>query len=225
MKSIIYFLLINSLLFIQSCVDTSCPPDKKIGDIKLSDTSLMFFPYDNNDLTLVFKDSAGNEISFKSKGDIKIEELKLAVKDICSELKYDGRTSFEYIEGQYKSTLFFTNPEKFSFTISLFTEILDRDKRLFYDKLVINLSSTGYIGRGEIITDYRGNDSFKDKVKIDYPMKAMDSVVLNNKVYRNIYATELFDGEQLNRQVYFSKEKGLVGFKLDSTIYNLDRIE
>ncbi len=224
MKSLIYFLLLNSLMLIQSCDDTSCPPDKKVGSINISDTSLMFFPYDN-DLTLVFKDNTGEEVSFKSNMGVKIEELKLAVKYTCSELKYDGRTSFEYLEGQYKSVLFSTVPEKFSFTISLFTEVLDREKRLFYDKLVIDLSSTGYIGRGEIVTDYRGNDSFKDKVMIDYPMEIMDSIVLNNKVYRDIYATELFDGEQFNRQVYFNKEKGLVGFKLDSTIYNLDRIE
>lgn len=220
MKSLLYILLVNILVLVQSCVDTSCPPDKKIGEISLTEKSLQYFPYRDKS-ELIFEDNEGKELKFSSEKGVVTEKQKLAVKDICSELKYDGKTSFEYFEGQYKSILFFSKPEGFSFTLSLFTDVLDKEKQLFYDKMIINLSSSGYVGRGEMVTDYRSHESLKNNVIIDHPLHHIDSIVLNGKTYRDIYSTELFDGEQFNRQVYFNKEKGLVGFIVESKTYNL----
>lgn len=142
----------------QSCINTSCPPNEKVGEISLSDNSLKFLPYTNKSV-LVFKDQNGQELKFVSEDGITINKQELAVKDICSELKYDGRTAYEYFEGQYKYIHFLSKPEGYSFTLSIYTEVLKKEEKSFYDRLLLDLSGIGYLGRGEMVIDYRSNDN------------------------------------------------------------------
>ena len=202
---------------------TGCPDDEKIGDISLSAKSLAFFPYHGNQV-LYFQDNTGNEIRFSSKeGGVQTGKDRVSVYKICTEIKYDGQSTYKYFESETKTLSLFSENPDFSMNFGIYTNTLRPEKELFYDKLIFDIMGTGQIGRGEIITDIRFSEAYEDsEFHIDSPVELLDAITLNGVTYNDVYATEDFD----NARVYYNKTQGIVGFTThDSKTYNLDRIE
>ena len=221
----VLYLLLVFLLFVivfnDACITTKCPEDVKIGEIALSEKSLEFFPFEANP-KLIFKDNIGNELVFISKEGVKLESTKIAIYKKCTEFKYDGQSSYEYFTGKSKNIVLFSQPEAYAYNLGLYTTNLRPEKELFYDKLIVDINETGTIGRGEIVTDIRFTEQYSESdFGIDSPMTFIDSIVLNSIVYKDIYASKLIDG----KQIYYNKDKGIIGFIKDNKIFNLDRIE
>jgi hypothetical protein len=207
------------LMIAKSCV-TGCPPDREIGEVNLTSVSQSFFPFEGSP-TIVFKDTAGNELEFRSNEGVLTEDSQIAVYKICTEVKFDGQSTYEHFRGQTKYIVFFSSNPNFAYNLGIFTENLRPEEETFYDKLIVDINGTGTIGRGEIITDVQFSGAYQDnEFGIDSPMEFLAEVTLNGVSYQNVYQSEDFDG----RQIYYTKEQGVVGFKDGTTVYNLDRI-
>ncbi|HHB79117.1 MAG TPA: hypothetical protein ENK85_07785 [Saprospiraceae bacterium] len=220
MKKLLLFSILVILLSSAAC-RKECPADVKIGEKPLSEKSLRFFPYTGSP-KLYFKDQSGQELEFRSPEGVRMEADKISVYKKCTEVKFDGKSSYEYFEGQSKSIAFFSAPTEFSINLGLFTSILRPEQELFYDKLVVNVMGTGSIGRGELVTDVRFTDNYQEsEFNITDSLTYIDSLTLNNHLFTEVYQTKDFEG----RQVYFNKDQGVVGFKTTDKVYALDRIE
>ncbi len=220
MKNLLFFFSLVVLLSSASC-RKECPPDTKIGDKPLTEKSLRFFAYSGSP-KLIFKDENGEELAFTTPKGVRTETNKISVYKTCTEVKFDGQSSYKYFEGESKFITFFSNPTQFSINIGLYTSILRPEEELFYDKLTVDLMATGSIGHGELVTDIRFTDSYdNDEFNITDPLTYIDTLTLNGQLFTEVYQTDDFEG----RQVYYNKEKGIVGFKTQSKIYHLDRIE
>lgn len=220
MKNSFLFISLIVLLSSASC-RKECPPDTKIGDKPLSETSLRFFAYSGNP-KLIFKDGAGQELAFTSQEGVRSEVNKISVYKQCTEVKFDGQSSYKYFEGESKGIVFFSNPAQFSINLGLNTSILRPEKELFYDKLTLSVMAVGSIGYGELVTDIRFSDNYDDsEFNISDPLTFIDTVTLNGQLFTEVYQTNDFE----DRQVYYNKEKGVVGFKTTTKTYHLDRIE
>ena len=198
----------------------NCPNDVKIGEINLAEQSLEFFPYEGNPI-LFFKNEIDEELKFTTTGVIS-EINKIAINKICTEFKYDGQSSYEYFEGKTKGIVFFDTNNHYALNYGLFTNTLRPEKELFYDKLIVDVTSTGTIGRGELITAVRFNETYDEtEFNLDSPVELIAEKTLNNTTYTGVYQTEEFDG----RQAFFTKTQGIVGFTHNGHTYNLDRVE
>lgn len=219
MKIIVFIAVIFILFSINSCTN-NCPDDVKIGTINLAEQSLEFFPYEERPV-LFFKDETGEELIFTTVG-IFSEVNRIAIYKICTEFKYDGQSTYEYFEGKTKGVVFFDSQNNYALNYGLFTNTLRPEKELFYDKLIVDVTSTGAIGRGELITAVRFNESYDEaEFNLDSPVEFIAEKTLNNTTYTEVYQTEVYDG----RQVFFTKTQGIVGFTHNGHIYNLDRVE
>ncbi len=220
MKNLLFFSVLIVILSAAAC-RKECPPDVKIGDKPLSEKSLRFFSYSGHP-KLVFKDQTGQELLFTSPEGVQTEINKIAVYKQCTEAKFDGNSSYKYFEGTSKSISFFSQPAQFSIDFGLYTTILRPEQELFYDKLIVGVSGTGSVGRGELVTDIRFPDSFDDaELNITDSLTYIDTLTLNGQLFTEVYQTNSFEG----RRVYYNKDKGIVGFKTLDRVYHLDRIE
>ncbi len=220
MKNLLFFISLIVLLSSAAC-RKECPPDKKIGDMPLSEKSLQFFAYSGNP-KLIFKDELGQELVFTSPDGVLTETDKISVYKQCTEVKFDGQSTYKYFEGESKKIVFFSNPAEFAIDLGLYTTILRPEEELFYDKLVLSVMEEGSIGHGELVTDIRFTESYDEsEFNISDPLTFIDTLTLNGQLFTEVYQTDDFDG----RQVYYNKEKGVVGFKTTSKTYHLDRIE
>lgn len=220
MKNLLFFSSLILLLSSASC-RKKCPPDKKIGEKPLTEKSLRFFAYSGNP-KLIFKDETGQELTFTSQEGVRTEVNKISVYKQCTEVKFDGQSSYKYFEGSSKFITFFSTPSQFSINIGLYTSILRPEKELFYDKLTVDVMEVGSVGHGELITDIRFTDSYEEsEFNITDPLTQVDTITLNGQGFTDVYQTDSFEG----RQVYYNKQKGIVGFKTLTKTYHLDRIE
>ncbi len=220
MKDILFIFTIISLLSSASC-RKECPPDSKIGNKPLTEKSLRFFPYKANP-KLVFKDNTGKELVFTSQNGVQSEINKIAVYKNCTEVKFDGQSSYDYFEGETKNIVFFSKAPDFSMSLLLSTNILRPEKELFFDQLTIDVMGVGSIGRGEIVTDVRFTDTHEEKeFNIQFPLTPIGIKNLNGIEFQEVYETDSFDG----KQVFYTKEKGIIGFITDDNVFHLDRIE
>jgi len=220
MKNLLFFFSLIILLSSASC-RKECPPDTEIGDKPLSEKSLRFFAYSGTP-KLIFKDEMGQELTFTSPKGVRTEANKISVYKQCTEVKYDGQSSYKYFEGTSKFIAFFSEPAQFSIDIGLYTSILRPEAELFYDLLTVDVMGVGSIGHGELVTDIRFTESYDDsEFNITDPLTYIDTLTLNGHLFTEVYQTDDFEG----RQVFYNKEKGIVGFKTPSKTYYLDRIE
>jgi hypothetical protein len=221
MKNWVLFSLLGILFFTTSCFN--CPDDEKIGELTLSEKSKSFFPY-VGDQELVFISNTGEELRFKSRdGGVHNTNNKVSVYKTCTEFKYDGQSSYQFFDSETIGVVYFADNPQMSFNLGLYTNTLRPETELFYDKLIVDISEIGTVGRGEIITDIRFNETYEEsEFNINSPMEFVNSMTLNDHTYTEVYKSELFD----NAQIFYNKTQGLVGFTThDSKIYNLDRIE
>ncbi len=220
MKNLLFFFGLVVILSSASC-RKECPPDTKIGDKPLSEKSLRFLPYEGKP-KLIFKDENNQELVFTTPEGLRSEINKISVYKQCTEIKYDGQSTYKYFEGEIKKIVFFSTPNQFSIDIGLYTTILRPEEELFYDLLTVDVTGVGAIGHGELVTDIRFNDSYDNsEFNITDSLTYVDTLTLNGHLFTEVYQTDDFEG----RQVYYNKEKGVVGFKTTTNTYNLDRIE
>jgi len=220
MKNLLFLTSLIVLLSSAAC-RKECPPDTKIGDKPLTEKSLRFFAYSGTP-KLYFKDELGQELIFTTSEGVRTETNKISVYKQCTEVKYDGQSSYKYFEGTGKSVVFFSNPSQFSINIGLYTSILRPEEELFYDKLTVDMMEIGSIGHGELVTDIRFTDTYDpSELNINDPLTYIDTLSLNGQLFTEVYQTDDFEG----RQVYYNNAKGIVGFKTTTNTYCLDRIE
>lgn len=219
MKKLYLFLALSIFLLAASC-RKDCPPDQKIGEKPLTSKSLSFFPYKGRQ-KLVFKDQEGVELVLTTTVGVLLEESKISIYKQCTEVKFDGNSSYKYFAGQSKNVVFFSQNPNFALSCGLFTSALRPEEELLYDKLVVEVSGVAPVGRGEIVTDIRFTETYEEEeLGINSPMEYIDTLALNNTFFVGVYASELENG-----QIFYNKEKGIVGFKTTGAIYSLDRIE
>jgi hypothetical protein len=221
MKKLVLLSIVGMLFLTISCFN--CPDDEKIGELKLSEMSKSFFPY-VGDQKLVFISNTGEELFFKSQnGGVHNTKNKVSVYKTCTEFKYDGQSSYQFFESETIEVVYFSVNPPMSFNLGLYTNTLRPETKLFYDKLIIDVTDVGTVGRGEIITDISFNDAYEEsEFAINAPMEFVSSVTLNNPTFTDVYKSEIFN----NAQIFYNKTQGLVGFvTFDSVTYNLDRIE
>ncbi len=220
MRQLISLFVISMVLAAPSC-KKDCPPDEKIGEMPLSQTSKAFFPYSGQP-TLVFKDESGHEVRLKAVKPIQPEKTKITVYKTCSELKYDGKSSYQYFEGEALAADFLSGQPAFAISVRLSTWNLRPEQESFYDKLTLHVSGTDAIGDGELVTDVRFSGDYEEReFNITTPMTEVGTVTLNGVSFDNAYATDEMNG----RIVYYNKAKGVFGFRTSGHTYHLDRIE
>lgn len=220
MKKLAFFSLLFLLLVSSSCT-VNCPDDEKVGAISLSEESLAFFPYAGKPV-LVFKNEVDEELRFTTSEGVKTESTHIAVHKTCTEFKYDGGSSYEYYLGETKNVFFQELNQHYALNLGIFTSTIRPETELFYDKLLVDVSSTGTIGRGEIVTDIRFNEAYEEEeLNIDSPMELLEELTLNGVTFTQIYQSEAYDG----RQMFYTKEQGVVGFTHNGHTYHLDRVE
>ncbi len=219
MKYLLTAIAFIAVVAIFAACHTTCPPDKKIGDIELDAESLTFIPYTGSE-KLIFKNEAGEEITFTTEGYSK-EKNRVAVHKICTEVKYDGKTTYEYYEGGSKSIVFFSGG-KYALNIGIFTNVLRPEEELFYDKMRVDLNAEGTVGTFDMVTKIRFSESFEDsEIHLTNPVVKMDSITLGDTTYHNVFASA---AEEFG-QIFYTKENGLVGFNHWAEHYYLDRVE
>lgn len=219
MKYLIVFIVLIAITATFFSCKTTCPPDKKIGDILLAPESLTYIPY-TGDEKLIFKNDAGDEVVFTSTGFSK-EKNRVSIHKICTEVKFDGKSTYEYYEGGNKSIVFFAN-NKYALNIGIFTNTLRPEQELFYDQMRVDLNTEGTVGTFDLITKVRFTESHEDsEFYILNPVVNIDSITLGNTTYHDVLASK---SEEFG-QIFYTKEKGLVGFYDWSVLYHLDRIE
>jgi len=219
MKNIILLSTIV-LLFFSSCLTSNCPNDLKIGQREMSEKSKSFINYKGKP-TLIFKDNEGKELVFTSPEGVRLEKTKISVYKQCTEFKFDGHSTYKYFEGETKNVVFFSKNPDYSLGLGVYPTILRIETEMFYDIFKVNVNGVGAVGRGEIVTDVYFTEKVEsDEFNIDSPMDEIEEITLNNTIYKNIYRTENFDG----RFVYYSKDKGVVGFIDGDKVFNLDTI-
>lgn len=210
--------LVLVFLFFQAC-RFNCPPDQKIGTVSLAPESLNYFPYKGSE-KLIFKNSRGKTIKFYAPQGLIRPKTKIAVHKLCSEFKYDGRTTYQYFEGTGKA-IWFKSDAGYAINLGLFTENLKPEQQLFYDKLTVDMMQTGSLGRLSILTKIRFSESY-DKTDFyipDQPVR-LKKIKIGLKTFYDVWASKAYDG----RQIYYNKAQGLVGFNDGKSSYFLDRI-
>jgi len=221
MNKIKIFSILSLLLLTTSCFH--CPDDEKIGELELTSKSKSFIPY-QGDQTLIFISETGEELSFKSHdGGIREENNKISIYKKCTEFKYDGDSTYQYFDSESIFAVYFSEDGTLVINIGLYTNILRPETETFYDKLVVDVTREGTIGRAEIVTDIRFEGDYEEsEFNIDSPFEYVSSVTLNGVTYTDIYQSELFG----DARIFYNKTQGLVGFiTYESVTYNLDRIE
>jgi len=216
MKKLSILLLVSIIL--QAC-GPKCPPSEKIGTVQLHNESLSYFPYKTGD-TLVFKNAGGNMLKFYQPEGVRQTKNMIAVKKICSEFKFDGKSTYKYYEGIGKS-VWFKSDKGYSVNIGLLTDNLLNYKQLMYDKLIVGLMKTGSIGRFELVTKKRFSQSLSpSEFNITNKAYFMNSIQIGPKTFHNVWTSGKVDG----RIIYYNKTQGLVGFSDGKNTYYLDKI-
>jgi len=215
-KNLSILLLVSIIL--QAC-GPKCPPSQKIGAVQLDSESMSYFPYRTDD-TLVFKNTGGNMLKFYQPEGVRQTKNMIAVKKLCSEFKFDGKSTYKYYEGVGKS-VWFKSDTGYSVNIGLLTDNLPNFKNLLYDKLIVGMMKTGSIGRFELVTKKRFSQSVNpSEFNITNKPHFMNSIQIGAKTFHRVWASDNIDG----RIIYYNKSQGLVGFSDGQNTYYLDEI-
>ena len=219
MKYLIIIAIFIAIVFSFVSCHTTCPPDEKIGDISLDPESLTYIPYTGEE-KLIFKNSAGEEAVFTTSGFSK-EKNRVSVHKLCTEVKFDGKSTYQYYEGGGKSIVFFSD-KNYALNIGIYTDIIRPEQELFYDKMMVSLNKEGSIGTFQLVTKIRFSEPYDEsEIYINSPVIEMDSITLGDTTYYDVLASK---PEEFG-QIFYTKEKGLIGFNDWSEQYYLDRIE
>ena len=191
--------LIFSVLII-SC-NKDYPKDRSyaIGQVHFSNSSLEAFFYNGSE-KLIFANINGNEIELKSDDGLITDFHPVCVLFPC---EAEGDRTCDYIEHEY------------------------REINLLYNSII---PDTNY---AEVIHILYSDKSTNQRNFIKFMSSNREKLVPN---LDSIFGTEFFetrtiistsfDNVYTNRsEIFYSKTKGLIGFKLEDTLYELKRVE
>ena len=225
-RMLILFIFITFSFF--NCVDSNCiKQDVKVGEVLLMSESKTFMTNFVNK-TAIFKDSIGTEMKFKNVEKIKIDTNKSTTRINCNKGLWPIDKSYDFIEWQsYKLTM--VND---SLVIYYLMSVLD----LNFDALDAQVNNNdGDCGgnSGWVIYKDRGK---KDVTPLVEKARLISDTLINGKSFKNILGRWRKDDNicccgykpalKTPYEVFFDKQKGIVGFKqLNGKTWTLDRIE
>ncbi len=204
------FLLLTVLL-LHSC--TECDDNVLAGEFKLSDTSLGFVPYSGSE-TLTFVDNEGTEHTLNSEKGRVLEPTRMIVRELCDAGFLDKSEMFFNIERE--QIAYFDEAGNQVFYTDLLTAFEDDenlDSIAIYDQLYLTANvDSSYIGEIRIITDVRQNevsDIHKENFRFN-ETRLIGDTTLYEQNFTEVFVNITNEG----KGIYYSKEKGIVAFKL-----------
>ena len=220
MKKLIITLLSLSTLFFFTCKKNVCPPDEKIGDLELAAATLEFMPYSGSE-KLVFKNAAGDSLILQSTDGKRITNEQLCVEKICTEPKIKGNTTCKYFEGEAQRILFQNTNKNILIDILITSEVYEPNAQKFYDLLQVGVSMENYNDVAGIVTHAHFSGSFDNEKTI--VQNFFDETYLV-ELNENPFSYPLvFEGNFL--KIYYSRDKGFIGFATPDEVWNLDHVE
>lgn len=207
-------LLLPLVALWQGC---GCPPNERVGGVELAQETLEAVPYTGNE-QLRFVDQAGEVLVLSAPLGLASQSTVLCVRKICTEKKFDGKSTCEFFEGQARSMVFRDASQNFVLEVAMTTAVYGAYTRQFYDYFRVSLSALNYISQGGSITKVRfegGVDMAQTEVQRHFVSLA--SVTLNGRVFTDVLAQE---SDQM--KLYYSIPLGLLGFSTPENTWVLE---
>ena len=210
-RLIVFFLLIFVL---QSC--STCGPDILLGRFDLAEESVRFVPYTGNE-TLVFTDNEGKEHKLNSPKGKKVTQTTLKVKTTCDEGLINKQHLYYRIQreevafcDEFNNQLFYTD------LTTLFEDNKNLDSIAIYDFLLVDSGINGeFNGQIKIITKERQNYVSSYHKDIWHCSEFIGDTIIYGREFKNVYKGNV----NLNRNIYYNWEKGVIAFEISETTY------
>ncbi len=190
--------------FLIGCEGCTCPPDMKLGDVKMVNAS--FFSLKGGE-TLKYVNDKKEVITLTDSSEKQIEN-KIIVESLCAKPPISAQ--FSYYSGTPSYSLRYVNtPENLRLAFSfrtINTQQLPKDTVL-YDFLSVEVRSMGKgINLGILVSD-RGNRKTIEpsKLKIFENIKMIDTV-LNGKKYERVFYNNT------DKSILYAEKIGLISF-------------
>lgn len=212
----IFLLQLLVVLIIFSCCSDSCPPDEVVAVFRISDESHLLTNYEDVS-GLVYENSLGELFEFTLVQKI-VDSFdsncifKPCAKELVDEQCYFGE--FEEKELEYFNNDIVINISVFWRNANVPGSGLDTNYAEF---IKLKILSDNYSPlRIEFVSNWNNVDSTAQIFSAISPPVRIDSIMLLNQVYHDIYNNE--------DRLWYSSEHGLVGFLLDNELFELKEI-
>lgn len=205
------------LLWWQGC---SCPPDQQVGSLDLAPETMAWLPYNGGE-TLFFENADGEKLVLQNSSGKQVERDHLCTKTLCTEARYDGESSCEYVASQSVRLIFSDNHGLALFDLLLYSKAYSPAEHHFVDLIRLTMSMGTPVTTAEWVTQVRFGTAYDpDKVGLQGTLRFLDRIVLNGTPFAEVYG---FRTETLS--LYYTKRRGLVGFEtLTGTWHLVQRI-
>jgi hypothetical protein len=198
MKANLKLLAIFVGYFLMAC---SCPPDVKLGEIKMINPS--FFPLKGGEILRFINDKKEILVLTDSSG--KQYPNKLIQATLCQHTPF--AIQFSYYEGTPSYDLTYVNTKEHLKIYFYFRTLASAMKDSYYDYFSASIGSPESTNLAIMVSD-RGNLNKIDSLTIlrFANIKMLKDSVLNGKSYKNIY----YDGTK--PKIYYSESIGVIAF-------------
>lgn len=213
----IVFIAVLVLLLSKCTTRFTCPPDKKIGTLPFTENAKSFIPYQDNQ-PLIFLNQTGDSWNLTVKKTESSMNNRLCTKEICTTLDVKSKTTCEYLGGEVQR--FFISGQRNGKDFGgdlLFTHVQEKVyERQFTTIFRFSLDWNGIAMAGQMIeNDFSADPDPNNLVsELGQLLEKKPEVTLNGITFKEVYSNE-----KIYPYFYFTKEKGLVGFKTATEIW------
>lgn len=215
MKNIIIILIHAFLL--SSCFRGECGSHVRLGEIKLSNESRKYIPYNGNE-TLIFVDEHGVNHKLKSEKEKELSEIQSVARELCSNGFLDHQ--YEYYDTQTEEIVFQDSLGKQIFYARLSTIVEpndDSEKNAIIDYLTIPSGIYGMnTGVINIVTLERKNEITPYQQKILNLSESIGDTTFFNREFKDVYKGK---GKNEDNFIYYNKELGVIAFSITKDKY------
>lgn len=208
------FPLLLALLFLAACSHESWPPDEFVGTFEVSDKSKALLPY--ADVSgLVFRNANAETITLTSTG-IVDSFVRLCIYKPCAIALVDETCQFV---AQERRHILFAN-DSITLELHVLWERPNNDETALDTSFVesiatITVDTSGRLQRTRFLSTTR--DSNVDPSFIQARLAdRINQVTLIDSTFNVVYTKD--------NQVWYAKDRGLVGFRWNNTLYELQEV-
>ena len=205
-----FLIIFLSVFVFTTCRVSECGSDIRLGEYQLAEESKQYIPYIGNEI-LLFVDEKGVEHKLYSTKGLVLTETRSIARATCNNGFLD--TQYEYYDSQREEIVFIDSFGNQIFFLDLLTHIENdenTDSYVIYDFLLIDSGINGnFNGQIRIVTKERNNQLTSIQRNELNLSEFIGDTILYGREFRNVYKGKVSE----NRNIYYSKEKGVVAFE------------
>ncbi|MEM6268539.1 MAG: hypothetical protein AAF998_03835 [Bacteroidota bacterium] len=215
MQHLSFRALCASLLcsFLLGC---GCPPDEKIGEIRLQSSTQGWIAYQGNE-TLPFTNANRDGLRLRNRCGAEASTDRLCIRTICTENKIKGQSFCEYFDAESRRFIFQDDADSLLLDLLFYSAVYDPEARHFVDVVRVTLSwGTAIISGEKVLGQNFSGILDSTKLSLGPPLEELGRVKLDSVYFENVYSRT--EGPLA---LWLSPEQGLVGFSRNGELYRL----